>query len=149
MKQNDLNPGVFDAVYEPIVQFWNEFLEQRMGQTRSVLETMRGAGDLRAIHRRWLDSLAKSLDAYMRTPAFLEAMRTNLEVVTNLKAASEELAQQAAQETGIPRITDISGLFERVRIGQDAVLARLEDIEQQVRDLNMRSSERNGDKTPG
>jgi hypothetical protein len=139
MTQNSATTNGYDeAVQKGLLDCWSQWIEQNQEQTKVLLDAFREASDLRAVRRLWLESLSKSLDTYMRTPAFLEAMRRNFDVMTHLKSNFEDAARDAARATGIPRIADISGLFERLQIGQEAVLARLSAIEHRLEALESR-----------
>jgi hypothetical protein len=52
------------------------------------------------------------------------------------------VAQEVAREIGVPRMPDVSGLFERTQIGHEAILARLVAIERRLEALE-------GKKPPG
>jgi hypothetical protein len=126
-----------------LLDFWSKAVEQSVEQTQALLEGFRSAADPAALRRHWLDTLAKGLDTTMRSPAFLETMRRNLEMMTQLKCTSEDWARDVTRSTGIPRITDISGLFERLQIGQEAILARLAAIEQRLETLESKRKRHN------
>jgi hypothetical protein len=123
------------ADFGPLVEFWTKWVEQSAEQTQALLGCFKETADPAALRRLWLDSLAQSLDVSMRTPAFLEAVRRNYEMVTQMKGTAEDLARDFSRSTGIPRISDISGLFERLRIGQEMILARLGAIEERLEAL--------------
>jgi len=133
-----------DTAPGPLLDFWSKFLEQNAEQTRALLSGFQETCDPAALRRLWLDSLAKGLDYYMRTPAFLETVRRNYEMMTQLKGTTEDFARDVSRGTGIPRITDISGLFERLRIGQEAILTRLEAIEERLDSLETKRKRHNG-----
>ena len=124
-----------EAVFAPLLDFWSKALEQGMQPTQAWWEGSRTAYDPAAWRRRWLDALAESLDAYMRTPAFLESMRRSHQAINEFKSTTEDLAQEVARESGIPRMPDISGLFERIQIGQEAIQTRLAAIERRLEAL--------------
>jgi hypothetical protein len=132
MSESAQTNGVTNPFIQPWMDFWSTTIEQGQEQTSALLEAMQGAPDLETLRRRWLDSLSKNIDMFMRSPAFLEAMRRNFEAMTEMKSHSEEAAQKVARETGIPRLTDVSGLFERLRLAQEAVLDRLTAIEDRL-----------------
>jgi hypothetical protein len=125
----------YEAVFQPVFDFWKSCFEQGAGQFQGWLSGAREASDPQALRRRWLEALGQSLDRYMRTPAFLEAMRRNLEMTTQVKSTVEDWARDLSRSTGIPRLSDISGLFARLQIGQEAILARLGAIEQRLEAL--------------
>jgi hypothetical protein len=138
MTQNSTPTNGQDLGLKPLLDFWSDWIGQSQEQTKALLEGFREVGDLAALRRLWLESLANSLDTYMRTPAFLEAMRQHFEVMTHLKSNAEDTAREVARATGLPRIADISGLFERLQIGQEAILARLAGIEHRLEVLESR-----------
>ena len=75
---------------------------------------MQAAGDPQQLQRRWLDAVAASLEAFMRTPAFMELMKNNLKAVTDLKGLQDSVVQDVAREVGMPTAADITGLYERL-----------------------------------
>jgi hypothetical protein len=121
-----------DPVFQPLLDFWSKATEQGTESARAWWEGTRAAFDPAALRRQWLDAMAQSLDAYMRTPAFLESMRRSHQAVNEFKSHTEDLAQEIARETGIPRMPDISGLFERIQIGQESIQAHLSAIERRL-----------------
>jgi len=129
-----------DPVVAPLIDFWSRALERNAELTAAMLKQVKEGFDPLALRRRWLDTLAESLDAYMRTPVFLESMRGGLQAVSEHKRTTEDLAQEAAREMGIPRMPDVSGLFERLQIGQEAIQARLRAIEQRLERLENRGA---------
>jgi hypothetical protein len=138
MPENNHQTNVLDPIFQPMLEYWTKAIEQSQEHAKVLLDSMREAGDLKTLRRRWLDALAQSLDLYMRTPAFLEGMHQHLDLMTGLKGHAEEAGHEVAQVTGIPRMPDISGLFERVRIGHDAILARLDAIDRKLEVLQKR-----------
>jgi hypothetical protein len=138
MPENRETSGAVDPVLRPLLDFWAEAFEAGAGQAKPLWEGVAGVGDLAGLRKRWFEALSQSLDAYMRTPVFLEVMRRNFEVNTLLKGASEDVTQELARQTGVPRLPDISGLFERLRIGQEAILAKLSGIERRLKTLENR-----------
>jgi hypothetical protein len=138
MTQSGTQTNGQETGLEPLLDFWSEWIELSQEQTKVLLDSMKGAGDLAGLRHLWLESVGKSLEAYMRTPAFLEAMRRHFDVMTHLKSSTEDAARDFARLTGIPRIDDISGLFERLQSGQLAILNRLTTIEHRLEALEKR-----------
>jgi hypothetical protein len=137
-------PNGTESEFQPLVEFWTKFIEQSTEQTQALLAGFKETSDPAALRRLWLDSMARSLDVYMRTPAFLDGVRRNYEMMTQLKGAAEDFARDVSRTTGIPRVSDISGLFERLRIGQEAILARLAEIEHRLEGLESKRRRQNG-----
>ncbi len=119
--------------FEPLLDYWRDYIEQSSSQMDAMMAAFKG--DPSDLRRMWLDSLSKNLDAYMRSPIFLESMRRNMETLTQLKSTGEDWARDFSRSTGIPRIPDISGLFERLQIGQDTILKRLDTIEKRLAEV--------------
>jgi hypothetical protein len=135
MTQNSAQTNGQDAVFRPLLDFWSQWIEQGQEQTQVLLESAKGAGDWACARHLWLESLGKSLEAYMQTPAFLEAMRRNFDMMTHLKSSADDLARDIARAAGIPRTDDIGGLFERLQSSQEKILARLGAIERRLEGL--------------
>jgi hypothetical protein len=148
MTANAQTNGTANPFFEPWMDFWSKTIEQSKEQSAALLEAMQGIPDPEALRRRWLDSLSNNLDTFLRSPAFLEAMRRNFEAMTEMKSHGEEAAQSVARETGIPRLSDVSGLFERLRLAQVLILDRLSAIERRLEAIETHTrrtpSKRNG-----
>jgi hypothetical protein len=124
--------GAAAPILQPLIDFWTRSLEQNTAFAQALWTGSPEAYDFAGLRRRWLDAIAESLDAYMRTPAFLELMRQRFQALTECKSQGEDLAQELAREAGIPRMPDISGLFERIQTGQKAIRSRLGAIERRL-----------------
>lgn len=113
----------------PVAEMWANLFEQSNQQARAMLGLLKTAGDPQEMQRRWLDAMAQSLDSFMRTPAFLEAMQQNLKVMVDLKTMQDRFLKDAAGQLGAPTAGDITGLFERVSSIEQTILGRLKAIE--------------------
>lgn len=133
-KNNDSNAAKSPdgPSWQPLLDFWTDCIEGSNEQVKVLLDSMSGQADLGTLRQRWLESLANSFDSYMRTPAFLEAMRKQFEAITTVKSTAEDLVQEFSRDAGVPRIQDISGLFERLKTTQEMILVRLGAIEQKL-----------------
>src|SRR4051812_36513589 len=87
---------------QPFVEFWTDYAEQSGAQTNKLLEGLMASGDPKQLHRRWLDTVSRSLDSFMRSPVFLEALGHNLKAMADLKALQDRLVQQIASHVGVP-----------------------------------------------
>src|SRR5262249_35422843 len=132
MPENAQANGITNPFFEPWLEFWSKSFEQGQEQATALLDAMQGVPDMETLRCRWLDSLSQNLDTFLRSPAFLEAMRRNFEAMTEMKSHGEEGAQKLARETGIPRMPDVSGLFERLRLAQEVVLDRLAEVQRRL-----------------
>jgi hypothetical protein len=72
------------------------------------------------------------MDAYMRSPAFLQLMRQNTDLLVKAKVQADDLAAEFARNANIPTASDISGLFERLHSVEEVILSRLTRIEERL-----------------
>jgi hypothetical protein len=118
-----------DPVVQPYVDFWSSCIKQANDSTRELLKGMNGNADVKTWQRRWYDAVSKSMDAYMRSPAFLTAMKQNTDAMIKVKQQADDLASEFARNANIPTAGDISGLFERLHSVEEVILNRLGRIE--------------------
>src|SRR5271166_2362007 len=116
-----------------MASFWAQWLEQSSRGTQAILEVMQTAGDPQQFQRRWLDAVSRSLDDFMRTPAFLELMKNNLKAITDLKGLQDQVVQDTARHFGLPLAADITGLFERLNSTEQNIINRLQAIEERLK----------------
>jgi len=116
-----------------LVAAWRPFLDFWAAQTKAGAEQAQADGltgespPAEALHR-WLEAQAGVVDAFLRTPVFLEAMRRHLEALTLLKSGMGPAPGLA----GLPVSQDVIARLERLEAGQSALLARLADLEQRL-----------------
>ena len=113
----------------PFAAFWTNYLEQTDANGKAMLECFQTLGDPQQLQKRWLETLGRSLDAYMRSPAFLEAMQRNLKVMTDVKSLQDQVVQDVARHIGVPLASDVYGLFERLHSVEQTILKQLKAID--------------------
>ena len=124
--------GTFDPAMQPFADFWSDYFKQANDVTRVFLDGIDDSIDLKAWQRRWLDSVSKSMDAYMRSPAFLQAMKHNMDSINQTKMRIDDALTEVARNANIPMASDISGLFERVHSVEETILRRLAHIDERL-----------------
>jgi hypothetical protein len=132
MPDNGENKRVADPA-AAAAAFWTQWLEQSSRGTQALLEAMLATDDPKQLHQRWLDAVSQSLENFMRTPAFLEAMKQNLKVITDLKGFQNQVAQGAVHQLGMPLADDITGLFERLNSVEQKILTRLGAVDSRLK----------------
>lgn len=120
------------------LEFWKNYFEQTAIQTRVLLEGMQGGKSLDQMRNQWLGSLSESLDQFMRTPAFLDVLKQTLKRMVDLKLLQDQMAQAAVQQTGTAQAADVAGVHERVRGVEQALLARLDSLDDRLRAIEAR-----------
>lgn len=116
-----------------LFSFWTQWMEQSARGTQAMLEAMQSAGDPQQMQRHWLDAVARSIEDFMRTPAFLEAMKRDLKVVTDLKRLQDQVVHAGARQLGKPMAADITGLFDRLQSTEQTIVNRLQAIEDRLK----------------
>ena len=124
--------GAIDPVVQPFVDFWSEYATQANNATRELLNGIDDGANIKTWQRRWFDAVSKSVDGYLRTPLFLQAMKQNTDAAVKLKRQSDDLASEIARNANIPTAGDISGLFERLHSVEEVILARLGRIDERL-----------------
>ncbi len=123
--------GPVNPVTKPFAEFWQSYAEQWNANAKQFMEGIDGSTS-EVWRRKWLDAMSQSFDAYMRSPAFLEAMKHNFDGMIQAKQSVNDVSQEVARNSGIPTAGDISGLFERLHSIEDSIIARLSHIEQRI-----------------
>jgi hypothetical protein len=124
--------GTFDPVMQPFVNFWSDYFKQANDVTRVFLDGIDDGIDLKAWQRRWLDSVSKSMDAFMRSPTFLYAMKHTMDSINQTKMRLDDVAMEVARNANLPMASDISGLFERLHSVEEAIFRRLGHVEERL-----------------
>lgn len=137
MSNPDEKPTAADPV-AAMAAFWSQWLEQSSRGTQALWESMQSACDPQQAQGAWLDAVARSLEDFMRSPAFLETMKRNLKALTDMRAMQDQIVQGVAGPAGVPSVGDISGLFERLKGTEQAILDRLRAIEARLEAIEAR-----------
>ena len=132
------NANHFDAVLQPFADFWSSYVKQADETTREYLDGLDGSEEVKTWQRRWFDAVSKSLDAYLRSPAFLQAMKHNTELAIKTKRQADDFVAEAARNMNIPTATDISGLFERLHSVEEVILTRLARIDERLQKIEQK-----------
>ncbi len=119
-------------VIQPWIEYWLSLVEQNTQWTQALMAGAPQNVDPQVIRHQWLDAMSKSIEAYMRTPTFLEGMKHHSETVTATKVTSELAKLEMARQAGIPHIEDISGLYDRLETANEVVLQRLRTIDDRL-----------------
>jgi hypothetical protein len=132
MTANSPMNGAYDAVIQPFVAFWSEYANQVNDSTRQFLDGIDDQVNFKTMQRRWFDAVSKSMDAYMRSPMFLQAMKHHSDAAVKVKLQADDWANEIARNVNIPTTGDISGLFERLHSVEETILSRLGSIQDRL-----------------
>jgi len=156
MSSDKTNEGVSSAeevssAFDPargFLDFWRNYFEQTAIQTRILLEGMQGGKSLDQLHSQGLATLSQSLDGFMRTPAFLEALKQSLKTMIDLKLMQDQVAQTISQQSGLPLTADITGVFERVHSAEQTIMKQLAMLDDRLKVIEKTLNSGPAEKTP-
>jgi len=120
---------------QPYIDFWSDYIKQANESTREFLDGIDDQVNIKSFQRRWFDTVSRSVDAYLRSPTFLEAMKHNNDAAIKLKRHTDDMASEIARNANIPTASDISGLFERLHSAEEVILSRLVRIEERMGEI--------------
>jgi hypothetical protein len=138
MREKQMKNGTIDPVLKPFYDLWSDFYAKSNDATREFFEDVEEHTDVRSWQRRWSDAVATSADAFMRSPAFLRAMKQNTDTIVKAKQQLDGVSKEFARNANIPTTSDISGLFERLHSIEEVILARLGRIEDRLQVIEAR-----------
>ena len=132
MSTDPASSAIVDPIVQPFADLWASYWKQADDTTRELLDGLNGNADVKTWQRRWYDAVSKSIDAYMRSPMFLSAMKQNTDALIKAKQHADDVATEIARSANIPTASDISGLFERLHSVEEVILRRLGHIEDRL-----------------
>jgi len=150
MSSDKSNEGVSSAAdpARDFLDFWRNYFEQTAIQTKILLEGMQGGKSLDQMHNQGLASVSQSLDSFMRTPAFLEALKQSVKRMIDLKQMQDQVAQTVSQQTGLPTTADITGVFERVHSAERTILKQLAMLDDRLKAIEKTLNSGPAEKNP-
>lgn len=99
---------------------------------REFQPAMDREGGSEGVYQRWLDALTQSLDGFMRTPAFLQAMRLNIQTMVEFKRRQSQFEQSADCSSSARIADELANLGERLRGMEQTMLQRLAVVEERL-----------------
>tara|TARA_R110002096_G_scaffold67332_5_gene163313 strand:+ start:611 stop:1183 length:573 start_codon:yes stop_codon:yes gene_type:complete len=124
--------GFDNPMFKPFMDMWTSYSEQTSQNTERMMhgfsDGMNPADAYEKFRGQWMDSMGQSIDAFMRSPIFLQWMRHNSDAVTKSKEQVNNFSQEVARNCSIPTVDDISGLFERLHSAEETILLRLNQL---------------------
>jgi hypothetical protein len=131
----------FGPLLEPYREFWAEYVQRASDTARQMFQSATGAdADPRTWQRRWLEAVGQSVDAYLRSPAFLDAMKQNMDMMIKAKLQADDFTKEFARNANLPTASDVTGIFERLRSAEDAILARLAQMDRRLEAIEARTN---------
>jgi hypothetical protein len=144
MSNDPTTNGAIEPLVQPFIDFWGNYIRQANENTRQLVENFDGASDVKTWQRQWSEAVSKSMDAYLRSPMFLQAMKQNTDLMIKAKQQADDLATEVARNANIPTAGDISGLFERLHTVEEAILQRMDRIDERLKAIEVQTGATQG-----
>ncbi len=90
MSTNSETKLAFDPVLRPFADFWSDYSRQVNEATRELFSGFDEGTQIKTWQRKWMNTISQSMDAYMRTPEFLRAMKHQTETAVQLKRKADD-----------------------------------------------------------
>ncbi|MCC6909840.1 MAG: hypothetical protein IT430_18035 [Phycisphaerales bacterium] len=133
--QNPFNMPPFDPA--AMQSAWQQMMGQfarATGQPAPASMPEMPAEAFKQMHKAWLDAMARWADEYMRSPQFLEQMKTSLEGALAMRRQVDEFIRKATEQSYGGSL----GLYDAVGAVRDAeswLTRRLDEMDQRLRGI--------------
>ena len=129
MSEQDNNSHHIDPNLPPLVNFWINAFQQAYGLPQGIPGSVESSINPRILRRQWLDTLSQTTDVYLRSPLFLQMLKSHVETLSLAKRNSESLhgakCGTGNERAGNERAEDI----EALRRQMDRLKERLDSLE--------------------
>jgi hypothetical protein len=121
-----------------LTDLWAGLFEQADAQCQAALKYYELFFDPTTLRSRWLEDLSQVMDGYLRSPPFLELMRTHLNTMTSLKSIQDQFVHDLARQAGVPLATDVHEASDRLHRTEAILMTRLRAIEDRLASIETR-----------
>ena len=130
-EQNDPT-GPVNPLVLPFLEFWTGCFQQAHKAADDLLAGLQSNPDPEVWRKQWLDSATKSMDAYLRSPFFLQLLKAHTDTLVETKRQENERTEAVADEAKISEASKASELLERMDRFEESLLKRLKRIEERL-----------------
>lgn len=114
---------------DAMTAFWTDFMTRNTGGTPSAPANPEFVERWR---KSFLDALAKSMDDYMRSEAFLQSMKQSMEQALGWQKMMNEHLQKGLSAAQMPSREDSDHVVRLLHGMEERLLRRLEKLEQRL-----------------
>lgn len=118
---------------DPFSNFWGEFVKWTTPAGTAPASPSKEA--MQHMRSMFFDVMASQADQFMRSEAFLSAMKQGMDNALAWKKALNEMLQKGLSAAQIPSRADADHLVTLVRGMEERVLKKLEDLSARVQRL--------------
>ena len=125
MAENTSNPG-----FDPFMKFWTDFMGK---MSASGMPSPQPSPDfLNQMRRTFFDAMAEQADQFMRSEAFLAAMKQGMETSLAWQQSLNQFLQKGLAAAQMPSKVDSDHLVSLVRGMEERVLERLDELAKRI-----------------
>lgn len=139
------NPGNGDAgSTEAFTKFWTDMFARMTppGGAGMPFAPPSPEETAKQMRQAMFDSWAKHCEDFMRSDAFLDAMKKSMDGALAFRQKLNDFLTKTLQETQIPARSDVESILLAVRRMEEKVLDRVESLTQRVEELEAGSEDR-------
>lgn len=126
MSEQDNNANHIDPTCPALMDCWTSSVQQSAENAQEVLVNATGSTDPSVWRRHWFDHLGQSTDAFLRSPLFLQMLKSHLDALIHLKQA-EALQPDNPPSTGGAMNDNIQAMWSQLQ----QIRQQLDQIRQQ------------------
>ena len=115
-----------DAIFQPLLETWKQYVQQANETTRQTLEQVGIDADPLAWRRGWFDALSHQTDEFFRSPTFLGMLKRHVDSVI------DALQRSRPVEGGGTSTDRLDGLEQEMSVRIDQIERDLERIEKKI-----------------
>ena len=132
MSEQDNAAAQIGPLFQPFLEYWTTYIQQANEAAKTMLESFDGTTDPQVWRRQWLDTVSKSMDAYLRSPFFLQMLKTNIDTLIESKRRANQMHEEMAGGTDSRPAGEWTDLLKKVSDVEESILSRLEQIEERL-----------------
>lgn len=132
MSEQDETAASLDPLLQPFLNYWSRCTDQASSANKSVLEEFASGVDPNVLQRQWLDAVSSSMEAYLRSPYFLQMLKTQIDTMIEVKRRANELSKKVTPNAGHAPTSDLAQVLKRLRSAGRSPLLELEQIRRQL-----------------
>ncbi|MCG8448660.1 MAG: hypothetical protein MI725_03645 [Pirellulales bacterium] len=121
-----------ESVVQPFLELWSSYLERTMEATKAILEGSFSQVRDHAKQKESFEAVSKSLDDFLRSPVFLQAMKQHVDSIIEAKRAGINLATTIDQDENLTSDDNINEILQRFSGTEQMILNRLDQIERRL-----------------
>jgi len=134
---NPFNDANSTKPSDPFTGFWMDLMSRMAGAGRPAATPSQDEV-FKQMRQAFFDAWAQYCDEFMRSPAYLEAMKKSMDGALAFKQQVNEMLTRALHEQQIPARSDTDSILLVLRSLEERVLSRIDHLNERVDDLAAR-----------